>query len=512
MSARETKGSDPFVSSRGPVCLVVLDGWGLAPPGPGNAVDLASTPVFDRLWAECPHTTLQASGRAVGLPEGQMGNSEVGHLNLGAGRAVRQDLVRISDDIDSGRFFENSALREACAIGRGSALHLLGLVSDGGVHSHIDHLFALLELAWREGVERVHVHAFTDGRDVSPTSGAGFISRVPNVATVVGRYWAMDRDSRWDRTKRAYDAIVHGVGEATDDLVAAVRASYERGVTDEFIEPIVVGDPAQGRIRAGDAAVFFNFRPDRARQLFRALHDPDFSEFDRGPDPPRPHLVQMTEYSEDFRTPVAYPSEEVHDVLAEVVAANGAAQLHVAETEKYPHVTYFFDGGSERRNREEEWRLVPSPRDVATYDQKPAMSAREVADVFCEGMAGGRYGFGLVNFANPDMVGHTGVIPAVMEAVETVDECLGRVVEAVTGAGGVLLVTADHGNAERMLEPDGSPHTAHTTNPVPLILVGQPGALRDGGRLADIAPTLLGLLGIPRPDVMDGRSLLDTVA
>jgi 2,3-bisphosphoglycerate-independent phosphoglycerate mutase len=498
--------------SAGPVCLVVLDGWGLAPPGPGNAVDLARTPVFDRLWAEWPHTTLQASGAAVGLPDGQMGNSEVGHLNLGAGRVVRQDLVRISDEIASGAFFENPVLREACEIGRGSALHLVGLVSDGGVHSHIDHLMALLELARREGVGQVFVHAFTDGRDVSPTSGAGFIERVPHVATVVGRYWAMDRDNRWERTKRAYDAIVHGLGETTDDPVEAVRASYARGVTDEFIEPIVVGDPGRGRIRTGDAAVFFNFRPDRARQLFRALYEPDFAEFDRGPEPPRPHLVQMTEYSEDFDTPVAYRSEPLSEVLSEVVAAAGGAQLHTAETEKYPHVTYFFDGGKEEHSPGEEWRLVPSPRDVPTYDRKPEMSADGVADVFCEGMAGGRYRFGLVNFANPDMVGHTGVIPAVIRAVESVDGCLGRVVDAVTGAGGVLLVTADHGNAEQMLEPDGSPHTAHTTNPVPLVMVGRRGRLRDGGRLADIAPTILELLEIPRPEVMAGRSLADTVA
>jgi 2,3-bisphosphoglycerate-independent phosphoglycerate mutase len=496
----------------GPVCVVVLDGWGLAPPGPGNAVDLARTPVFDRLWAESPCTTLEASGRAVGLPDGQMGNSEVGHLNLGAGRVVLQDLVRISDDVESGAFFENPVLREACAIGRGRALHLLGLVSDGGVHSHIDHLMALLELARREGVERVYVHAFTDGRDVSPTSGAEFISRVQHLATVVGRYWAMDRDHRWERTKRAYDAIVSGVGERTDDPVEAVRASYARGITDEFIEPVVVGDPSQGRIRTGDAAVFFNFRPDRVRQLFRALLEHDFAEFDRGPEPPWPHLVQMTEYSEEFDTPVAYRSEPVNEVLSEVVAAAGGAQLHAAETEKYPHVTYFFDGGKEERSPGEEWRLVPSPRDVPTYDLKPEMSADAVAELFCEGMASGRYRFGLVNFANPDMVGHTGVIPAVIRAVETVDACLGRVVGAVTAAGGVLLVTADHGNAEQMLEPDGSPHTAHTTNPVPLVLVGHAGRLRPGGRLADIAPTVLDLLEIPRPDVMDGRKLVDSVA
>ena len=491
-----------------PVALVVLDGWGLAPPGPGNAVDLAETPVFDRVWAGWPHSTLEASGRAVGLPDGQQGNSEVGHLNLGAGRVVRQDLVRISDDVASGGLFENDVLVDACRRGRGSALHLMGLVSDGGVHSHIDHLLALIELARREGVEHVHVHAFTDGRDVSPTSGAGFLERVPNVATVCGRYYAMDRDRRWDRTRRAYDAIVHGVGARADDPAAAVRASYEAGVTDEFVEPVVVGDPSAGRVRDGDSVVFFNFRPDRARQLVRALIEPGFAEFDRGADPPRPHLVQMTEYAEEFDAPVAYPSESLDAVLAATLAAAGIEQLHVAETEKYPHVTYFFDGGSEHRSRGEEWKLVQSPRDVPTYDLKPAMSGPEVARVFSEGIASG-YGFGLVNFANADMVGHSGVIPAVVEAVETVDSCLGLVLEAVQAAGGVCLVTADHGNAEQMLQPNGSPHTAHTTNPVPVVLVGgQDLALREGGRLSDVAPTLLQLLGVEQPAAMAGMSLL----
>ncbi|HVI36061.1 MAG TPA: 2,3-bisphosphoglycerate-independent phosphoglycerate mutase, partial [Gaiellales bacterium] len=435
----------------GPACLVVLDGWGLAPPGPGNAVDLADTPVFDRLWAAGPRTTLAASGRAVGLPDGQMGNSEVGHLNLGAGRVVLQDLVRIDEDVASGGIYRNQALLDACAHGRGAALHLVGLVSDGGVHSHIRHLHALIELAGRQGVERVHVHAFTDGRDVSPTSGAGFLETVPYLATVCGRYFGMDRDRRWDRTKRAYDAMVHGVGDVTDDPVAAVRAAYERGITDEFIEPIVVGDQAQGRVRGDDAVVFFNFRPDRCRQLFRSLLEPGFDEFDRGADPPLPALVQMTEYSDEFHAPVAYPSQPVTSVLAQVLASRRVSQLHVAETEKYPHVTYFFDGGSEHRSNGEEWELVQSPRDVPTYDKKPAMSALEVARVFSEGIASGTYDFGLVNFANADMVGHSGLIPAVVEAVETVDRCLGEVLAAVQGAGGVCLVTADHGNAEQML-------------------------------------------------------------
>jgi 2,3-bisphosphoglycerate-independent phosphoglycerate mutase len=496
----------------GPVCLVVLDGWGLAPPGPGNAVDLAATPVFDRLWAEHPHTTLAASGRAVGLPEGQMGNSEVGHLNLGAGRVVLQDLVRISQDIAAGGLEQNRPVMDAVERGRGAALHLVGLVSDGGVHSHIDHLLALIDVARAGGVERLHVHAFTDGRDVSPTSGAGFLERVPDVATVCGRYYGMDRDRRWDRTARAYNAMVHGVGERADDAAAAVRASYERGVTDEFVEPVVIGDPSAGRVRGEDAVIFFNFRPDRCRQLFRAFLEPGFDEFDRGADPPLPALVQMTEYSDDFHAPVAYPSESVTSVLAQVLAAAGVSQLHVAETEKYPHVTYFFDGGSEHRSEGERWELVDSPRDVATYDLKPAMSADGVADLFCGGFSAGNYGFGLVNFANADMVGHTGVIPAVIEAVETVDADLAPVVESVLGRGGVCLVTADHGNAEQMLEPDGSPHTAHTTNPVPLIGVGWDGGLREGGRLADIAPTVLELLRIAKPEAMEGVSLLDRMA
>jgi 2,3-bisphosphoglycerate-independent phosphoglycerate mutase len=491
------------------VCLVVLDGWGLAPAGPGNAVDLADTPTFDRLWATYPHTQLDASGRAVGLPDGQMGNSEVGHTNLGAGRVVRQDLVRIDDDIGSGAFFENAVLVDACRQARGSALHLLGLVSDGGVHSHLRHLRALIELARREGVEHVHVHAFTDGRDTSPHGAVEYLDGIPGVATVAGRYYAMDRDRRWERAKRAYDAIVRGVGARADDAVEAVKASYAAGVTDEFIEPVVIGDPSTGRIRSSDAAIFFNFRPDRARELSWALTQADFDGFDRGPDPPLPHYVQMTEYADDITAPVAFPGEDLADVLAQVLAEHDVAQLHVAETEKYAHVTYFFDGGSETRCAGEEWELVDSPRDVATYDEKPSMSADGVADRVVSGLADDRYGFCLVNFANPDMVGHTGVIPAAVEAVETADRCLARVVEAVEARDGVCLITADHGNAETMLHPDGSPHTAHTTNPVPLIATAHGVRFRNGGRLADIAPTLLDLLAVPPPAAMSGESLLE---
>jgi 2,3-bisphosphoglycerate-independent phosphoglycerate mutase len=490
------------------VCLVILDGWGIAPPGPGNAVELAATPVFDRLWTTFPHTHLDASGRAVGLPEGQMGNSEVGHTNLGAGRVVRQDLVRIDDDLESGAFFENPVLVDACRGARGAALHLLGLVSDGGVHSHVRHLRGLLELASREQVDEVYVHAFTDGRDTSPTGGAGFLEGIPGVATVCGRYYAMDRDRRFDRVKRAYDAIVHGVGERADDPVAAVRARYAAGETDEFIEPIVIGDPARGRIRAGDTAICFNFRPDRARELTRALIDPGFDGFSRGPQPPLPAFVQMTEYAEDIHAPVAFAGEPLADVLAATLAIARIAQVHAAETEKYAHVTYFFDGGSEHRQRGEQWELVASRRDVATYDLAPEMSADGVAERFCAGIASPEIGFGLVNFANPDMVGHTGVIPAAVEAVQTTDRCLARVVETVDRRGGVCLVTADHGNAEVMLNPDGSPNTAHTTNPVPFIATRDGLKLRPGGRLADVAPTVLALLGVGQPEVMNGTSLI----
>src|SRR3954469_17578173 len=403
------------------VILIIMDGWGLGKVKAADAIQHANVPFVTSLYNKYPNTTLVTCGEAVGLPDGQMGNSEVGHLNLGAGRVVLQDLVRIDEDVASGGIYRNQALLDACAHGRGAALHLVGLVSDGGVHSHSRHLHALIELAGRQGVERVHVHAFTDGRDVSPTSGAGFLETVPYLATVCGRYFGMDRDRRWDRTKRAYDAMVHGVGDVTADPVAAVRAAYERGITDEFIEPIVVGDPTQGRVRGDDAVVFFNFRPDRCRQLFRSLLAPAFDEFDRGAGPPLPVLVQMTEYSDEFHAPVAYPSQPVTSVLAQVLASRRVSQLHVAETEKYPHVTYFFDGGSEHRSEGERWSLVDSPRDVATYDLKPAMSAEGVCELFCDGIATGGYGFGLVNFANADMVGHSGVTPAVVEAVETVD-------------------------------------------------------------------------------------------
>jgi 2,3-bisphosphoglycerate-independent phosphoglycerate mutase len=489
------------------VCLIVLDGWGLAEPGPGNAVEQAQTPVFDELWSSYPHTTLSAWGQAVGLPEGQMGNSEVGHMNLGAGAVVKQDLLRIDEAIEDGSFAENETLREAC---RAERVHLLGLVSAGGVHASMGHLRALIELAGQQGVSDVVIHAFTDGRDTTPDSGAGYLAEVESwggarIASVTGRYYAMDRDRRWDRTKLAWDALVHGRAEFTADSgEAAVRAAYERGETDEFIKPTLVGD--EGRIRSGDSVVFFNFRPDRARQLTRALGEPDFTEFDRG-GAPRVRLTTLTEYQEDWDYPTGFPPARPELTLASLLAERGVDQLHVAETEKYAHVTYFFNGGEEDAHQGEERCLVDSPRDVPTYDQKPEMSARAAGDAFVKLWREGDYGFGIINFANPDMVGHTGVIPAAVKAVETVDTCLGEVVGAVHGSGGACVITADHGNADNMLEPDGSPNTAHSMNPVPLIVTADVGELSSDGILADVAPTVLALLGQEHPPEMTGASL-----
>jgi 2,3-bisphosphoglycerate-independent phosphoglycerate mutase len=473
------------------VALVILDGWGIAPAGPGNAIELANTPVFDRLWRDYPHAQLVASGEAVGLPDGQMGNSEVGHLTIGSGRVLFQDLVRVNKAIESGDLFENEALRSAFE--RGERVHLLGLVSHGGVHSHIDHLQALLSFA----PEKTWIHAFTDGRDVSPHSAVHDLAELPvdRIATVGGRYYGMDRDKRWDRTERALRAIVNGEGEHAEDPIAAVQASYDRGITDEFIEPTII----DGRPRLDpecDTAIFFNFRPDRARQLSEKLGEADVD------------LTTMTRYRNDFEFPVAFPERDVEDVLAEVLSAHGMRQLHAAETEKYAHVTYFLDGGREEPFDREDRILVDSPRDVPSYDHKPEMSAQDVAERVVRAIDDDGYGFVVVNFANPDMVGHTGVIPAVVKAVETTDECLGQVVDAVERASGVCLVIADHGNAETLLQVDGvNPHTAHTTNPVPVVLTAQGAALHDG-QLADVAPTILALLGLDAPSVMTGKNLV----
>jgi 2,3-bisphosphoglycerate-independent phosphoglycerate mutase len=503
------------------VCLVVLDGWGLAPPGPGNAISLAQTPVFDELWATCPHTQLTACGRAVGLPEGQMGNSEVGHLNLGAGAVVRQDLTRIEDAIADGSFARNEVLRGAMV--GAPRVHLMGLVSEGGVHSGFHHLRALIEMAGALGVEDLVLHAFSDGRDTLPTSGAGALETVEGwmhaagtgrVGDVIGRWYAMDRDHRWDRIQQAYDLLMHGSAEHhADSAPAAIEAAYLRGETDEFIKASTVGKEAA--IRPGDSVIAFNFRPDRMRQLTLALTEPACAEIDRKGAQPVARCTCMTEYEEGWRHPVAFPPERPAVTLSGVLAEHSVHQLHVAETEKYAHVTYFFNGGEETPYAGERRELVPSPREVPTYDHKPQMSAREAAAAFVgawrEERAGGLgFGFAIINFANADMVGHTGVIPAAVSAVETVDACLGEVLRAVHASGGACVVSADHGNADHMLEPDGTPNTAHSLNPVPLIVTVPGLRLRQsGGILADVAPTVLELLGIPRPVQMTGSSLIE---
>ena len=501
------------------VTLVILDGWGLAPDGPANAISQAATPVFDGLWDRYPHTTLTACGRAVGLPEGQMGNSEVGHLNLGAGAVVMQDLTRIDVAIEEGALASNEILRGAFAAGAasGARLHLTGLVSDGGVHSSDGHLRALISLAADLGVGDLVLHAFTDGRDTLPQSGAGFLEQVESwmaevgvgrVGSVIGRYFAMDRDRRWDRVKLAWDLLARGVGERRADSAAdAARTAYAAGETDEFIRPTVVGS-VDSRIRAGDSVLAFNFRPDRMRELVAALAEPDFDGFPRGDVPLVTRMVTMTEYAEDFPYPVAFPPHRPSVTMTSVIADRGVRQLHVAETEKYPHVTYFFGGGAEQPVAGERREVVPSPRDVATYDEKPEMSAVEAADAFVAAWQEDAPVFGIINFANTDMVGHTGVIPAAVRAAEAVDAQLGRVVAAVQASGGALLITADHGNSDNMLEPDGSPNTAHTLNPVPVIVTVDGLTLRDGGVLADVSPTLLALLGYAQPAEMTGTSLI----
>jgi 2,3-bisphosphoglycerate-independent phosphoglycerate mutase len=484
------------------VALVVLDGWGLAPDGPGNAVSLASTPVFDRLWAEHAHTQLTAKGEAVGLPEGQMGNSEVGHLNLGAGAIVPQDLARIDEAVRDGSLAANETLQ--AALRDAPRVHLIGLVSTGGVHSSERHLEGLVRIAGEHGVDDLVIHAFTDGRDTLPTSGADALAELERwcreagagrVGSVVGRYFAMDRDGRWDRTEKALKLLVEGEGEHHADTgEAAVKAAYERDETDEFITPTTVGDEA--KIRAGDSVIAFNFRPDRMRQITTKLTE----TVDR--------YATMAEYDEDWSYPVLFPPNRPAITIAQVISGRGQRQLHVAETEKYPHVTYFFNGGEEDPYEGEIRELVPSPRDVPTYDKKPEMSAREAADAFVTHWKADEPVFAIINFANPDMVGHTGVIEAAVTAVETVDECLGKVVEAVHGSGGACVITADHGNCDHMLEDDGSVNTAHSLNPVPFIVTAGGPALDGEGILADVAPTILALLGIEQPPEMTGRSLL----
>jgi len=498
------------------VCIVVLDGWGLAPAGPGNAVSLAATPVFDGLWERYPHTTLTACGPAVGLPEGQMGNSEVGHLNLGAGAIVKQDLTLIDEVALVPDFGGNEVLLAAM---RGAArVHLVGLVSDGGVHASIEHLGQLIEMASGAGVEDLVVQAITDGRDTLPTAGAGYVETVEDwcsaagnarVASVIGRYYAMDRDNRWERVQLAYDLFVHGEGAyAMPSASGALAEAYARGETDEFVAATRVG--AEGAIRPGDSVIAFNFRPDRMRELSGALAAAQCPGIDRRGVAPVRRYTTLTDYGDAAgEHPVAFASQRPTVTLPSIVADAGGRQLHVAETEKYPHVTYFFGGGREQPQEGERRELVASPRDVPTYDHKPQMSAREATDAFVAAWREEDFRFGLINLANPDMVGHTGVIEAAVRAIETVDGCLARIVDAVHSRGGACIVTADHGNADHMLEPDGSPNTAHSLNPVPFVVTVD-GATLDaaGGILADAAPTALRLLGIAQPPEMTGRCLI----
>jgi 2,3-bisphosphoglycerate-independent phosphoglycerate mutase len=511
-----------------PIVLTVLDGWGYRAETKGNAIALARTPNYSDLLSKFPNALIHTSGPWVGLPEGQMGNSEVGHLNIGAGRIVHMDITRIDQAIATGAFFENDLLRRAMQRGREQQLHLLGLVSDGGVHSHLQHLFALLRMAQQDKVERVFVHCFLDGRDTPPNSGIEFLRQLQQkmreyatgrIATLVGRYYAMDRDNRWERIEKAYRAMVHGEADTkTSDPIEAVRRSYEQGVTDEFVLPAVMTEPGVpgrtgapvGLIRDNDSVIFFNFRADRARQTTRALVEPGFDKF---ADPRRPgniFLVAMTQYEKTWPwLQYVFGPEKVEHILAQVFAEMNFRNLRVAETEKYAHVTYFFNGGVEKPFAGEERILVPSPK-VPTYDLKPEMSAAGVAENVVEAIERGAFDAIIMNFANADMVGHSGKLEAAIRAVETVDECLGRLFESLRPRGGAWIITADHGNAETMIDPvTGGPHTYHTTNPVPFVLVTEDEkvGLRAGGSLQDIAPTLLGVLGVPQPGEMTGRDL-----
>ena len=499
-----------------PTTLIIMDGFGLTEPGPGNAVANASTPNLDRIFRDCPGCKLSASGLDVGLPEGQMGNSEVGHTNMGAGRVVFQDLPHISRDIESGEFFQNPAYLEAMSNCRewGSALHLMGLLSDGGVHSHITHLFALLKMAKEQGLSKVYVHCFLDGRDVPPSSGKHYVEQlqakiqqlgVGEIATVMGRYYAMDRDKRWDRVQRAYDAIACGEGPFEADAAQAVQKSYDAGVTDEFVEPVVCAKNA--RVRDNDSIIFFNFRPDRAREITRCFVDEDFTDVERKTGFLTVDFICTTEYDATLpNVTVAYPHQKLVNTFGEYISNLGLTQLRIAETEKYAHVTFFFNGGVEQVFPGEDRCLIPSPK-VATYDLQPEMSAYAVTEEAVKRIESGAYDVIILNFANCDMVGHTGVYEAACKAVSTVYECVNRVVEATSKMGGVSLITADHGNAERMIDDDGEPFTAHTTNLVPFYIVGASAQLRDG-RLADIAPTMLDLMGLEKPAEMDGQTLI----
>ena len=500
-----------------PTVLLILDGYGLAPAGPCNAISCANTPVLDELFATCPHTTVQASGLDVGLPEGQMGNSEVGHTNIGAGRVVYQDLPRISKAVKDGDFFENKAYVAAMenCVKNDKALHVLGLLSDGGVHSHITHWFAMLEMAKKYGVKRVYAHPLLDGRDVGPSTGLGYVKALADkfaelgngcIATVQGRFYGMDRDKRWERVEQGYAAMVYGEGEKDPDPVHAVSASYDKGITDEFVVPTVCCE--EGMISSGDSVVFMNFRPDRAREMTRALVDTDFTGFERRNGWFPLHYVCTTQYDASIEgVTIAFPPEDITMTFGEYLGKNDLTQLRIAETEKYAHVTFFFNGGREESYPGESRVLIESPKEFATYDLVPDMSAAKVADRCAEEIASGKYDVVICNLANCDMVGHTGVKDAAIQAVETVDRCVATIVSAVKEAGGMVLITADHGNADCMAKPDGSPHTAHTTNLVPLIVVGADVQLKEG-RLCDLCPTMLDLMGLAKPVEMTGESLI----
>ena len=506
---------------KAPLALIILDGFGYSPRKEGNAIALARTPHFDEWLSKYPNTLINGSGKSVGLPPGQMGNSEVGHLSIGAGRIVQMDISRIDEAIKNGEFLKNRALGGAIdrAKDKESSLHLMGLVSEGGVHSWHEHLFALLRMAKERGLERVFVHAFLDGRDTAPDSGAGYVARliekmneygVGRVASVIGRYYAMDRDQRWDRTEKAYRLLTKGEGRRHQNPVEAIRDSYKKGVTDEFMLPIAIVDENNSpvaTIKDGDSVLFFNFRADRARQLTRAFVEDDFTGFDRGPKLDV-LFTCMTQYSREFNLPVAFGPVKHEEILAEVLAEAGLTNLRIAETEKYAHVTFFFNGGIEEKYAGEERILIPSPK-VATYDLKPEMSAFEVTDNVVREIDSGRFDVIVMNYANADMVGHSGRLDAAIKAVETIDTCVGRVVDAVRARGGTVIITADHGNAEQMIDPEtGQPFTAHTSNLVPLILIDDyRGKLREGGSLQDIAPTMLGLLELSKPAQMTGKDL-----
>lgn len=499
-----------------PLILMILDGFGIA-GDKGNAIKAANKPNIDRLFSSNPVTQIGASGMDVGLPDGQMGNSEVGHTNIGAGRVVYQELTRITKSIQDGDFFQNEALCNAIdnAVKNGTALHIMGLLSDGGVHSHNTHLYGILELAKKKGLEKVYVHAFLDGRDVPPSSGKDYVAAcveemkkigVGQIATVMGRYYAMDRDNRWERVVKAYSAMVYGEGVKCADPVEAVVASYAEGVTDEFVVPTVIDGAAP--IGANDSMIFYNFRPDRAREITRTFVDPDFTGFERKKGFFPLTYVCMTQYDATMpNVQVAFKPQSLDNTFGEYISNKGLTQLRIAETEKYAHVTFFFNGGVENTYENEDRILVASPK-VATYDLQPEMSAYEVADKCAEAIKSGKYDVIVLNFANCDMVGHTGVFDAAVKAVEAVDACVGKVTDAIAEMGGVSLITADHGNADKMFEDDGSPFTAHTTNPVPFCVIGYPCQLREGGKLADIAPTMLQILGLEQPEEMTGKSLI----